>query len=95
MLHTKSNTTAGNFVSTSSDKSIAIEFVGKNGYLYEIETDNYIDINSTYGEIAHFSEQMEFLIPGGIRPAEIVGAYKIESGKIIGDFIKNLNFRGK
>lgn len=94
MLHTKSNTTAGNFVSTSGDKTIAIEFAGKNGYVYVIQTDNYVDINSTYGAGAYFPEQMEFSIPGGIKPSEIVGAYKKQGGKIIGDFIHNPNFGG-
>ena len=49
MLHTKSNTTAGNFVSTSGDIVIATEFAGKNGYVYVIRTNNYVDINSIYG----------------------------------------------
>ena len=94
LLHTKSNTTAGNFVSTSGDKTIATEFAGKNGYVYVIQTDNYVDINSTYGAEAYFPEQMEFSIPGGIKPSEIVGAYKKQGGKIIGDFIPNPNFGG-
>ena len=94
LLHTKSNTTAGNFVSTSGDKTIATEFAGKNGYVYVIQTDNYVDINSTYGAGAYFPEQMEFSIPGGIKPSEIVGAYKKQGGKIIGDFIPNPNFGG-
>ena len=94
LLHTKSNTTAGNFVSTSGDKAIATEFAGKNGYVYVIQTDNYIDINSTYGAGTYFPEQMEFSIPGGIKPSEIVGAYKKQGGKIIGDFITNPNFGG-
>ena len=94
LLHTKSNTTAGNFVSTSGDKTIATEFAGKNGYVYVLQTDNYVDINSTYGAGAYFPEQMEFSIPGGIKPSEIVGAYKKQDGKIIGDFIPNLNFGG-
>ncbi len=94
LLHTKSNTTAGNFVSTSGDKAIATGFAGKNGYVYVIQTDNYVDINSTYGAGAYFPEQMEFSIPGGIKPSEIVGAYKKQGGKIIGDFIPNPNFGG-
>ena len=94
LLHTKSNTTAGNFVSTSGDKAIATEFAGKNGYVYVIQTDNYVDINSTYGAEAYFPEQMEFSIPGGVKPSEIVGAYKKQDGKIIGDFIPNPNFGG-
>jgi len=94
LLHTKSNTTAGNFVSTSSDKAIATEFAGKNGYVYELQTDNYVDINSTYGAGAYFPEQMEFSIPGGIKSSEIVGAYKKQGGEIVGDFIPNPNFGG-
>ncbi|MBQ3782108.1 MAG: hypothetical protein II838_01535 [Lachnospiraceae bacterium] len=90
----KSNTTAGNFVSTSSDKAIATEFAGKNGYVYELQTDNYVDINSTYGAGAYFPEQMEFSIPGGIKSSEIVGAYKKQGGEIVGDFIPNPNFGG-
>ena len=94
LLHTKSNTTAGNFVSTSGDIVIATEFAGKNGYVYVIRTNNYVDINSIYGAGAYFPEQMEFSIPGGIKPYEIVGAYKKQGGKIIGDFIPNPNFGG-
>ena len=60
LLHTKSNTTAGNFVSTSGDIVIATEFAGKNGYVYVIRTNNYVDINSIYGAGAYFPEQMEF-----------------------------------
>ena len=86
--------TAGNFVSTSGDIVIATEFAGKNGYVYVIRTNNYVDINSTYGAGAYFPEQMEFSIPGGIKPYEIVGAYKKQGGKIIGDFIPNPNFGG-
>lgn len=93
LLHTKSNSTAGNFVSTSSSKNIASQFAGKNGYVYEIRTKNYIDINATYGAKTYFPEQMEFSIPGGIKPNEIVGAYKKQGGKIVGDFISNPNFR--
>lgn len=94
LLHTKSNATAGNFVSTSGDMSIATDFGGKNGYVYVIQTDNYVDINAIYGAGAYFPEQMEFSIPGGIKPSEIVGAYKKQGGKIVGDFIPNPNFGG-
>ena len=94
LLHTKSNTTAGNFVSTSSDKAIATDFAGKNGYVYVIQTNNYVDINSTYGSRAYYPEQMEFSIPDGIKPFEIVGAYKKQGGEIAGTFIPNPNFGG-
>ncbi len=95
LLHTVSNVTAGNFVSTSIDETIATGFAGKNGYVYVIQTDNYIDINSTYGPKAYFPEQMEFSIPGGVKPSEIIGAYKMQGGKNTGDFIFNPNFGGK
>lgn len=42
---------------------------------------DFVDINSTYGAGAYFPEQMEFSIPGGIKPSEIVGAYKKQGGK--------------
>jgi len=80
LLHTKSNAIAGNFVSTSGNMSIATDFCGKNGYVYVIQTDNYVDINATYGAGAYFPEQMEFSIPGGIKQSEIVGAYKKQGG---------------
>lgn len=67
LLHTSGNSNAGNFVSTSSDKNIANSFAGKNGYVYVIETDNYVDINTQYGSSAQFPEQHEFSIPGGIK----------------------------
>lgn len=37
---------------------------------------------------------MEFSIPGGIEPSEIVGTYKKKGGKIVGEFIPNPNFGG-
>ncbi len=94
LLHTTGNTNAGNFISTSSDIGIATDFAGKNGYVYVIKTDNYVDINSTFGLNANFPEQMEFAISGGIKPSEILGAYKKQAGQIIGDLILNPNFGG-
>ena len=94
LLHTSSNTTPGNFVSTSSDIEIVSEFAKKNGYIYVIETDNYIDVNSTFGADAKYPEQKEFSIPNGIKPSEVVGAYKKQKGVIVGEFISNPNFGG-
>ena len=94
LLHTQSNSTRGNFVSTSSEQSIAIEFAGKNGYVYVIKTNNYVDINNTYGEKTFFPEQMEFSVPSGIKPSEIVGAYKKQGGVIV-DYIPNPNYGGQ
>lgn len=60
--------------------------------MYVIKIDNYIDINGTYGKDVFFPEQMEFSVPGGIKPSEIAGAYKKQSGVIMGDLISNPNF---
>ena len=95
LLHTKSNATAGNFISTTSEQAIATDFAGRNGYVYVIKTNNYVDINSTYGANAYFPEQMEFSIPGGIKPSEILGAYRKQSGVLVKDLISNHNFGGR
>ena len=94
LLHTKSNATAGNFISTSCRQSVAEAFTGKHGYVYVIETRNYIDINMKYGTSAYYPEQFEYSIPGGISPSEIVGAYPMNNGVIDGSFIPNSNYRG-
>jgi len=39
-------------------------------------------------------EQMEFSIPGGIKPSEIVGVYIKQGGEIRGDIIPNPNYGG-
>ena len=51
ILHTSSNTTPGNFVSTTANQEIANQFAKRNGYVYVIDTNNYIDINKTYGNM--------------------------------------------
>ncbi len=66
--HVTSNTTACNFISTTSGKEIAQQFAGKNGYVYEIQTLNYIDVNMILSLKSPFPEQMEFSIPGGYKP---------------------------
>ena len=95
LLHTKSNATAGNFVSTSSDLSVAQSFAGKHGYVYVIETNNYVDINSVYGDAAYYPEQFECSVYGGISPSEVVGAYPMDNGTISGPLIRNPNYGGK
>lgn len=59
-----------------------------------IQKRNYVDINTVYGSAAKFPEQMEFSIPGGINSSEIYGAYKIVSGKVVGNLILNQFFGG-
>jgi RHS repeat-associated protein len=92
--HVTSNTTAGNFISTTSEKGIAQQFAGKNGYVYEIETSNYIDVNSTLGARSPFPEQMEFSIPGGVDPSQIKGAWVMKNGVPTGEYIPNPGFKG-
>lgn len=62
--------------------------------MYVIETNNYVDINKTYGMDALFLEQMEFSVPGGIKPSEIIGVYKKQGGVVVGDIIPNPNYGG-
>lgn len=94
LQHTSSNTTAGDFISTSQEKAIAEGFAGKNGYVYEIETANYIDVNKSLGTNSPYPEQMEFAIPGGVQPYEIKGAYIMKRGVPTGEYIANPNFKG-
>lgn len=92
--HVTSNTTAGNFISTTSEKGIAQQFAGKNGYVYEIQTSNYVDVNKILGAKSPFPEQMEFSIPGGVSPSQIKGAWVMKGGKLTGEFIPNPGFMG-
>ncbi len=94
LLHTKSNSTAGNFVSTSESFDIANDFAGKNGYVYVINSNKHIDINTTFGSKTVFPEQKEFSIIGEVSPSQIIGAYKKENGKVVGGLIINPNYRG-
>ncbi|NVN18498.1 hypothetical protein GUA46_09100 [Muricauda sp. HICW] len=66
--HIESNTTRGDFVSTTKDISIANQFTSKNGYIYEIRSQKGVDVNSTLGDDADafFLEQVEVSMPGGI-----------------------------
>lgn len=91
--HIESNTTRGDFVSTTRDPSIADAFSSKNGYVYEIRSKKGIDVNATLGGDADtfFPEQVEVSIPGGILPSDIKGAYP--KGKVSPEnFILNPNY---
>lgn len=61
---------------------------------YDLNKMKNNNINSIYGNKAHYPEQMEFSIPGGIKPSEIMGAYKMQGGKIRGEFISNPIYGG-
>ncbi len=92
--HITSNTTAGNFISTTSERGIAEQFAGKNGYVYEIETTNYIDVNKVLGAKSPFPEQIEHAIPGGVNPSQIKGVWVMKNSVPTGEFIPNPGFRG-
>ena len=93
--HVTSNASAGNFISTSKHKKIAEGFAGRNGYVYDIETKNGIDVNDILGINSPYPEQFEVSVFGGVSASEIRGAWKMEKGKLVGEYIKNPNFRGK
>ena len=76
------------------DKNIAEGFAGKNGFVYEIDTSNYINVNESLGASSPFPEQVEFSIPGGVSPSEIKGAWVMEGGKLTGEFIPNPAYTG-
>ena len=61
VAHIRSNTTPGNFVSTSLDINIAKDFAGKNGYVYEIKTTNYIDVNKHWVINRYIQNRKNFL----------------------------------
>ncbi len=92
LQHVSSNTTPGNFISTSSEQSIAEDFSGKNGYVYEIETSSGRDVNAELGSKSPFPEQKEIAIEGGVKPNEIKGAHVMQNGKPTGKYIPNPNF---
>jgi RHS repeat-associated protein len=95
LAHVTSNTTAGNFVSSSSKIDIAEGFAGKNGYVYMIQTENVIDVNEVLGSQSPFPGQFEYSIKGGVRGDEVVGVYKIKNGKMTGEFIPNPNHKSQ
>ena len=95
LAHTTSNTTPGNFVSTSKSRDIAEEFAGKNGYVYEIETSRGINVNEVLGADSPHPEQLEISVVDGILGSEVKGAWKVKHGKITGEYIANPNFRGR
>ena len=93
MNHIESNSTKGDFVSTTKDVSLADQFSSKNGYVYEIRSQKGVDVNATLGDDADafFPEQVEVSIPGGVLPSDIKGAYP--KGKVAPEhFIPNPNY---
>lgn len=91
LMHTESNTTAGNFISTSLDKDIASQFGGSNGWVFEIKSTNGIDINKTLGDDALFPGQFEVSIPDIILAKDIKGVWKKQGGALT-EWIPNPNY---
>lgn len=60
--------------------------------MYEIETSNYIDVNKELGSRSLFPEQLEYAIPGGVKPYEIKGVYPMKNGLPTGEYISNKGF---
>jgi hypothetical protein len=76
LMHTESNTIAGNFISTTLDKDIATQFGSQNGCVFEIRSTNGIDINKTLGADAMHPGQLEGSIPDVILSKEIKGVWQ-------------------
>jgi len=93
--HVSSNSTRGNFVSTSESFKVASSFAGKNGYIYVIDTERGINVNNVLKNSSPFPEQLEHSIPGKVKPNEIVGVYPKKGGLVTGDFIPNNSNRAK
>jgi hypothetical protein len=52
-----------------------------------------IDLSQVLGTRYPFPEQLEVAIPGGVGPDDIIGAFQMRSGKVVGDLIPNSNFK--
>ena len=91
--HATTNTAKSIYVPTSKDLAIGEGFAGKNGWVYVIDSDRGIDLNSTLGPKSPFPEQNEVAMPGGILPEEIVGGYKVNKGIRTEDLIPNPNYQ--
>lgn len=91
LMHTESNTTAGNFISTTLDKDIATQFGSQNGWVFEIRSTNGIDINKTLGADALHPGQLEVSIPDVILPKDIKGVWQKQGG-VLTTWIPNPNY---
>lgn len=91
--HVSTSTARSQFVSTSKSIEIAEGFAGRNGYVYVIRSVGGVDVNTVLGARSPFPEQLEVAIPGGVAPSEIVGAYRVQGGRIVGDLIPNPGYQ--
>ncbi|WP_428833457.1 MULTISPECIES: scabin-related ADP-ribosyltransferase [Methylobacterium] len=92
LTHASTNTVRIKYVATSESHSMAGQFAGKNGYVYVIKSGRSVDANKSLGSRSPFPGQLEFAMPDGIKPSEILGAYPMKVGSISGPLIPNPNF---
>ena len=99
LLHHKFNSMPGDFVSTSKDINVSMDYATaegmQDGYIYITHADDYIDMNTIYGEELAHPHDREFLIKGRIEASQIEGAIPIDKNYVMGDFIPNPNYKGK
>jgi RHS repeat-associated protein len=91
--HVSTSTARSQFISSSQRMEIAQGFAGRNGYVYVIRSGRGIEVNSVLGARSPFPEQLEVALPGGVRPSEIVGAYRVQGGRVVGDLIPNPGYQ--
>lgn len=94
LRHATANQSDSGFIATSQNIEIAEGFAGKNGFVYEIETNKGINVNDSLGDASPFPEQHEVAVPREIPSSDIKGAYPVKGGTMTGEFIPNPNFGG-
>lgn len=91
LRHTESNTTPGNFISTSTDKTFATNWGAKNGWVFEIRSTKGIDVNKTLGDDALHPAQFEVSVPDGVLAKDIKGVWEKKDYQLI-KWIANPNY---
>jgi hypothetical protein len=81
------------YIPTSTSPNVARGFAKQQGggYVYTVKTpEGGIDVNAALGWQSPFKHELEIAIPGGVSPAEILGARQVgPDGKFFGPFVKN------
>ncbi|MFK7872603.1 MAG: hypothetical protein AB8C84_05450 [Oligoflexales bacterium] len=70
------------FVSTSYDKSIALQFAENGGVVFKIRTPEArsVDVNKALGDKVFYPEEKEVAIIGNVHPKDILGYYPVIPG---------------
>ena len=61
--------------------SIGIGFA-RGGYVYPVYPVGGVDVNEALGSQSPFPEEQEVAVPGGISVLNIMGAHKVNAGKL-------------